>query len=240
MKTALITGVTSGIGRATAELFTTEGWRVVGIGRSAPATAPAIDRYVQLDLARHDLPVRIESLLADIDELSVLVNNAALQIKKPIAALQPAEWELSFATNVRPAFVISRAAQAALADARGAIVNVASVHAAATTAGMAAYAATKGALVAFTRAMALELGPAGIRVNAVLPGAVDTQMLRDGMSGPIDDGLDALSARTPLGRVGEPIEIARAILFLADEGASFVTGQALVVDGGALARLGTE
>ena len=131
-----------------------------------------------------------------------------------------------------------------LRERRGAVVNVASVHAIATSAGLAAYAASKGAVVALTRAAALELAPEGIRVNAVLPGAIDTQMLRDGLSrgGPdIDAGMAALAERTPLGRIGRPQDVAEAVLFLADASrSSFITGQTLVVDGGATARLSTE
>jgi glucose 1-dehydrogenase len=117
----------------------------------------------------------------------------------------------------------------------------------ATSRDIAAYAASKGGALALTRAMALELAADGIRVNVILPGAVDTSMLRAGltrghMSGnSIQEQLDALGDRTVMGRVGEPAEIARAILFLASsEQASFITGQALVVDGGATARLSTE
>jgi NAD(P)-dependent dehydrogenase (short-subunit alcohol dehydrogenase family) len=129
----------------------------------------------------------------------------------------------------------------------GAIVNVSSVHAVATSANIAAYAASKGALLALTRALAIELAPDNIRVNAVLPGAVDTPMLHAGLSRGHVAGADlpalmqALSKRTVMGRIGQPTEIGQTILFLADsERSSFMTGQALVVDGGATARLSTE
>jgi len=124
---------------------------------------------------------------------------------------------------------------------------VSSVHAVATSVDIAAYAASKGASMALTRAMALEFARDGIRVNAILPGAVDTQMLRDGLGrrhvqgGGIEARLEDLGRRTVMGRVGEPEEIARTILFLADgEQSPFTTGQSLIVDGGATARLSTE
>jgi len=151
------------------------------------------------------------------------------------------------ATNAAAPFVAIREAIPYLRKAQGAVVNVASVHALATSAGIAAYAASKGALVALTRSAALELGPDGVRVNAVIPGAIDTKMLRgdagralDGAGGS-EEGLAEIAARTPLGRIGRPEEIAQAVLFLADgERSSFVTGQTLVADGGVLARLASE
>jgi NAD(P)-dependent dehydrogenase (short-subunit alcohol dehydrogenase family) len=122
-----------------------------------------------------------------------------------------------------------------------------SVHAVATSANIAAYAASKGGLLAFTRALAIEFAPDNIRVNAVLPGAVDTPMLRAGMNrghvsgGDITTRLDNLARKTVNGRIGKPEEIAHAVYFLADENqSSFMTGQALIVDGGATARLSTE
>jgi len=124
---------------------------------------------------------------------------------------------------------------------------VSSVHAVQTSANIAAYAASKGGLLALTRAMAIEFAPDNVRVNAILPGAVDTPMLRAGMDrGHVGDGniherLENLARKTVNGRVGQPREIASAIYFLADSNqSSFMTGQALVVDGGATARLSTE
>ena len=134
-----------------------------------------------------------------------------------------------------------------LKNARGSIVNSSSVHAVATSKNIAAYAASKGGMVALTRAMAIEFADAGVRVNAILPGAVDTQMLREGLSrghakgSNIEDQLNNLGQRTVMGRVGDPREIAQSILFLADEEqSSFITGHAMVVDGGATIRLSTE
>jgi NAD(P)-dependent dehydrogenase (short-subunit alcohol dehydrogenase family) len=128
-----------------------------------------------------------------------------------------------------------------------AIVNVSSVHAVATSKNIASYAASKGGLLALTRAMAIEFAKENIRVNAILPGAVDTPMLRSSMNrgivgdGTVLDRLENLARKTVNGRIGQPEEIARAIYFLADTTqSSFMTGQALIVDGGATARLSTE
>jgi NAD(P)-dependent dehydrogenase (short-subunit alcohol dehydrogenase family) len=177
--------------------------------------------------------------------LDALVNNAAIQINKPILTTSTAEWDEVMASNMRSAYLTAKHGFDLLRAARGSIVNVSSVHALATSAGIAAYAASKGGLLALTRAMAIEFGPDGVRVNAVLPGAVDTPMLRESLGRlegrDLEAKLQALGGRTPLGRVGRPAEIAEAILFLADgERSSFITGQALTVDGGAMAQLRTE
>ena len=152
------------------------------------------------------------------------------------------------ASNLRSVFLgIKLAHPLFKAAGGGAIVNVSSVHAVATSANIAAYAASKGGLLALTRATAIEFARDNIRVNAILPGAVDTPMLRAGMNRGHVQGedilqrLDNLARKTVNGRVGQPEEIAHAIYFLADETqSSFMTGQALIVDGGATARLSTE
>jgi NAD(P)-dependent dehydrogenase (short-subunit alcohol dehydrogenase family) len=152
------------------------------------------------------------------------------------------------ANNLRSVFVGVKLAYPLLkAGGGGAVVNVSSVHAVQTSANIACYATSKGGLLALTRAMAIEFAPDNIRVNAVLPGAVDTPMLHAGLArghvgqGNLNQRLDNLARKTVIGRVGTPREIANAIYFLADEDqSSFMTGQALIVDGGATARLSTE
>jgi len=151
------------------------------------------------------------------------------------------------ACNVRSVFLAVQRALPMLTASGGAVVNISSVHAVATSSGIAAYAASKGALMALTRAMALEFGEQGVRVNAVLPGAVDTPMLHAGLSRGHVSGdttfelVRGLGRKHVLGRVGQPEEIGQTILFLADSTkSSFMTGQSIVVDGGATARLSTE
>jgi NAD(P)-dependent dehydrogenase (short-subunit alcohol dehydrogenase family) len=159
---------------------------------------------------------------------------------KSTKQLSVEDWDDVARVNLRGAFVCLKAVRARLIESRGAVVNVASVHASATSDATAAYAASKGGLVAFTRAAALELGPEGVRVNTVSPGAIDTAALRAGLDR-TPDSESTLVARTPLLRIGEPSDVAEAIAFLLDHDRSgFITGQELVVDGGALARLGTE
>ncbi len=247
-RVVLITGVAGGIGRATAAVFAEAGWRVVGVDRGADQAPPSVDRYIHADISDVAASRAIfEEVAAGEGRLDALVNNAAIQITKPLVETTPEEWDGVMASNLRSVYLGVRHAYPLLRVNGGAIVNVSSVHAIATSANIAAYAASKGALMALTRALAIELASDKIRVNAVLPGAVDTPMLHAGLSrghvqgSTIEELMQGLARRTVMGRVGQPAEIGRAILFLADETlSSFVTGQSLVVDGGATARLSTE
>lgn len=240
-RVVVVTGAAGGIGRATCGVFAEAGWDVVGVDRQ-PASGVVVADVADPEGVRQVF----EEVARRHGHVDAIVNNAAIQIVKPIAELTVDEWDSVMAVNVRSAFLAVKHALALFPATGGAIVNVSSVHAVATSAPMSCYAASKGALLAFTRSLAVELAPAGIRANAILPGAVDTAMLRAGVlrderGGSVDDRLAALAARTLLGRIGQPDEIARAIYFLADgTQSSFLTGQALAVDGGALCRLSTE
>ncbi len=242
----LITGIAGGIGSATAALFSSKGWYVVGVDQKS-AKGTGSDYYIQADASDpKQISNVVEQVGQNLGRLDALVNNAAIQICKPILEMSVAEWDRIMAVNLRSTFVCSQAAHPLLKATQGSIVNVSSVHAIATSANIAAYAASKGAIVAFTRALAIEFAPEQIRVNAILPGAVDTPMLHAGLqrghiSGILNEQMDKLGKKTVLGRVGKPDEIAEAILFLASaQQSSFMTGQALVVDGGATTRLSTE
>lgn len=249
-KTVLITGAAGGIGRATVALFAQMGWRVIGVDRADFGTGfPSNGLFVQSDVSiGENLETIFTQAQAFTGYLNALVNNAALQIAKPLLETSVEEWDAVMASNLRSVFLGARLAYPLLkAAGGGAIVNVSSVHAVATSANIAAYAASKGGLLAFTRAIAIEFAPDNIRANAILPGAVDTPMLRAGLSrGHVQGGdilarLDNLARKTVNGRIGRPEEIARAIYFLADDAqSSFMTGQALIIDGGATARLSTE
>lgn len=249
-KTALITGAAGGIGRATVALFAQSGWRVIGVDRNEfGAGFPENGLFIRFDVS---VAENIEAIFYQArnftDRLDALVNNAAIQVAKPLLDTSLEEWNIVLASNLSSVFLAVKLAHPLFKIAGGgAVVNVSSVHAIATSANIAAYAASKGGILALTRAMAIEFAPDNIRVNAVLPGAVDTPMLRAGLDrghlsgGDIIARLDNLARKTVNGRIGKPEEIAHAIYFLADEGqSSFMTGQALVVDGGATARLSTE
>jgi len=244
----IITGVVGGIGRATSRTFAEQGWHVVGVDLARDQEVPDVHHFVQADLSLVEASQRVFDEVQEREgHIDALVNNAAIQICKPLVQTSPEEWDQVMGANLRSVFLAVRNAYPLMRGHRTAIINVGSVHAIATSANIAAYAASKGAILALTRALAIELAPDDIRVNAVLPGAVDTAMLRAGItrghvSGRnMDELLQELARRHVLGRIGQAGEIAQAILFLADyERSSFMTGQALVVDGGATARLSTE
>jgi glucose 1-dehydrogenase len=236
-RTAVITGAAGGIGQATASLLKREGWFVIGLDLE-PAE---VDRFIECDLSMPDQIDAAFAAIAEIGHVDLLVNNAGINTNgDPMGSVE--NWDAIMAVNARAVFQAAALVSPLMRDRAGAIVNVSSVHALATSRGRAAYAASKGALLSMTRALALDLGPEGIRVNAVLPGAVDTPMLVPGKTGAEREGRIAeLASKTPLGRVGRPEEIAEVVLFLADSSrSSFVTGQTLVVDGGVLARLASE
>jgi len=248
-RAVLITGANGGIGRATVLEFSQRGWDVIGVDRDALGfDFPKNGLFLQTDISK---PENVASLFNQVSEhfakLDALVNNAAIQIAKPLMQTTLEEWDALMAINLRAVFYSVQRAYPLLKAASGAIVNVSSVHAVATSADIASYAASKGALVALTRAMAIEFAKDDVRVNAILPGAVDTPMLEAGLSrghvsgGTLQDRKSDLASKHVIGRVGTPEEIAKAIVFLADnEQSSFMTGHPLIVDGGATIRLSTE
>lgn len=248
---ALITGVTGGIGSATAKLFADEGWRVIGVDRCrSDIENRDINHYINVDISNTiESQFCFNEVATHEGRIDALINNAAIQICKPIVDTTPEEWDAVMAANVRSVYLSIRNAFPLMEERGGSIVNVSSVHAIATSSNIAAYAASKGAILALTRAAAIELANIKIRVNAILPGAIDTPMLRSGLkrghlttSNSNDcDLINELGSRHIIGRIGTPKEVANAILFLSDKNkSSFITGQTLVVDGGAVARLSTE
>jgi len=250
IRTVLVTGAAGGIGRATVRLFAEKGWRVIGMDRSPFGEAfPADGLFIQTEVSHPEMmDSAFEQIRGFTPGLDALVNNAAVQVAKPLVETTAEEWDMVIANNLRPAFLLSKLAYPLFkAAGGGAIVNVSSGHAVQTSTNIAAYAASKGGLLALTRAIAIEFARDNIRVNAILPGAVDTPMLRAGLNRghlageDIHTRLDNLARKTVNGRIGTPEEIAQAIYFLADSSqSSFMTGQAMIVDGGATARLSTE
>jgi len=245
-KTVLITGVAGGIGSATAHIFANAGWHVIGVDLNETEIND-VHHFIQADVSDVKDSKRIFDEIGEREgQIDALVNNAAIQICKPLLETSPDEWDTVMATNVRSVYLAVRHAHPLMRLNGGAIVNVSSVHAIATSANIAAYAASKGALLALTRAIAIEFAPDKIRVNAVLPGAVDTPMLRAGLNREHIQGyntevlMNELGTKHVIGRVGQPEEIGKTIMFLADCQSSFITGQSIIVDGGATARLSTE
>ncbi len=247
-RSVLITGVAGGIGHKTAECFAKDGWHVIGVDRRPLTKRGAVHEFFQVDISLPESPRQVfEAITKKHRVLNALVNNASIQITKKLVDTTPEEWDAVMASNIRSIYLSIREAYPMLKRAKGSIVNISSVHAISTSPGIAAYAASKGALLALTRAVALEMGPEQIRVNAVLPGAVDTPMLHAGLSRSFPNERDTralvrgFGKKHVMGRVGKPEDIARLIIFLADNKLSaFMTGQAIVIDGGATARLSTE
>lgn len=240
-RVAIVTGAAGGIGAATARAFAAAGAEVVGIDIKPPAPSasdPGVS-FILGDIADPDVYERAISLRGRVD---VLFANAAISgVDASAAELEPEEWARVLDVNLTGTFVGARAALRAMISQGdgGAIVITSSVIAIRTEPGSAAYAASKAGLLGMTRALAVEGASDGVRVNAVLPGAIDTPMARSAADNDPDANaaLQTYVEKTPMSRLGRPDEIAAAVLFLASAEASFVTGTSLAVDGGLLAHI---
>ena len=239
MPTVLVTGSAGGIGKAICQVFLEKGYRVIGVDCRKTAKLPYEVLHFDISCLSHT-DATCESFCRRVEEfteghLDVLVNNAAVQIVKPIQDISAEDWDVTLATNLLAPFWLVRRFLPMLRVAKGNVVNIASIHATVTKPEFIMYATSKGALVALTRSLAIELAP-DIRVNAVLPAATDTSMLRAGFEDNLD-GLKTLGKYHPLARISQPEEIAQLSLFLASPQASFMTGAAVNVDGGISACL---
>jgi len=250
-KTAIITGGAGGIGRATALLFAREGAAVTIVdlnendGRELARVICAGGGsaiFEGADVTRDsDCQRVVERTLERFGRVHILFNNAGIIRRASVLEISEQDWDAVMAVNVKSIFLMSRAVIPIMAKAgRGSIINTASGWGLAGGAKAAAYCASKGAVVLLTKAMAIDHGPQNVRVNAICPGDTDTAMLR-GEARQLREAeaqFLADSAKRPLGRLGRPEEIARAALYLASEESSFITGTALVIDGGGLAGTG--
>jgi NAD(P)-dependent dehydrogenase (short-subunit alcohol dehydrogenase family) len=233
-KVAIVTGAASGIGQATAALFLLEGAVVLGVDQSA-AGIPAGCQICLADVSDEDAA---NAAVAGLGRVDVLVTGAGISVGKPAGETSLADFQRVMAVNVLGTFLWVRACLPPMvAQGRGSIVTIASQLARAGGRGNAAYVASKGAVAAFTRAIAVDYATDGVRCNAVLPGAIDTPMLARSMARAADpEAARARSrARHPMQRFGRAEEVAQSILHLASDESGFVTGIELPVDGGWLA-----
>ena len=247
-KVALVTGGASGIGRATALLFAREGAAVVIADIDQQAGQVATHEIIQnggrasfkaADVTRSvDCQNLVDHTIREFGRIDILFNNAGIIRRASVLELSEEDWDRVMAVNVKSIFLLSRLVIPIIIKVgEGSIINMASGWGLAGGPRAAAYCASKGAVVLLTKAMAIDHGSQNIRVNCICPGDTETNMLRNEAHqlGEKEELFLVESAHRPLGRVGKPTEIAQAALYLASDAASFVTGTALVVDGGGLA-----
>jgi NAD(P)-dependent dehydrogenase (short-subunit alcohol dehydrogenase family) len=237
-RTALVTGATSGIGRATARLCHERGATVVATGRRAAALdAAGGDRWIAVagDLTDPAFRARLIATVRErVGGLDLLVNAAGILVGGTWETTDLAAWDRMFDINLRSVFDLTRGVIPLLKQRRGAIVNVSSVTGTRAFPGVLAYCVSKAGVDQLTRCLALELAPAGVRVNAVNPGVVRTGLHTSGGMAP--DAYAAFLERSttthPLGRVGTPEEVAELIAFLGSDRAGWITGECVAIDGG--------
>jgi len=245
-KTVIVTGGGTGIGRETALLFAEEGANVLITGRR-------IDKLREVQKEAGKLGIEIDYLVNDISDedrcksivkyvvekyghIDILFNNAGILLPGSTHEISSLEWDKTFNVNVRGMWLMSKHVLPHLMEQRsGSIINSSSVIGIKGFTGVAAYAASKGAVAELTKCMALEYADKGIRVNAICPGFVDTPLVSEGYMSRVEDKEDAktyLNSLHPLGRIATAKEIAHAVLFLCDENSGFITGHLLPIDGG--------
>jgi NAD(P)-dependent dehydrogenase (short-subunit alcohol dehydrogenase family) len=241
-RVAVITGAGSGIGRAMSLLFAREGARVLAAdldGAAAEETAAQVGAQcvaMRVDASQpEEVRAMIERAVAEMGRIDVLCNNAGIGSTTDVVDCEPDDWDRVMTVNVRSVFLGCKyAVPHMVRQGRGAIVNTASVAGMVGVPKRASYCASKGAVIALTRQVAMDFVKQGVRVNCVCPGTVDSPWVERLLAG-VDDkaaARAALEARQPMGRLGTPEEVAAAALYLASDDAAFVTGTSLVLDGG--------
>ena len=249
-KVAVISGGAQGIGRAIAAVLQREGACVfiVDSDQATGAETAAELSHKNPSLPVHFLPAdlryasEILKVVSELrkfhDRIDVLVNNAGIELDKPFEKITSDDWDGVLNVNLRGAFLLTQACVPLFPESGGAVVNISSVHATHAFPDAIPYACSKAGMVALTRNLALELGPRRIRVNCICPGYIDTRLWENYLRSSADPDTVAqqTTALHPIGRRGVPTDVGEAVLFLASENASFITGADLVVDGGLTVR----
>ncbi len=238
-KLAIVTGGASGLGLAITKRLVENDIRTIMIGRNeqklkdAAATLGGLCNYKVLDLADlKAIPQLISAITEEFGQIDILINNAGINQKKPFTEVTDEDFQQIIQTNLTSVFVISReVAKAMLQQKNGCIINISSMAAQYGIPYVIAYSAAKTAIEGITRAMAVELSPEGIRVNCVAPGFIVTNMSAKALDNDPQRKQKVLS-RTPMGKLGEPDDVAAAVLYLVSDAAKYITGVILPVDGG--------
>jgi NAD(P)-dependent dehydrogenase (short-subunit alcohol dehydrogenase family) len=240
-KTALITGASGEIGQSLCSVFRNDGYKVIALDRTEKLVDA--DFFVKADLNKIcndsnyclEIVDQIHTLVTVSEGLDVLINNAAIQIIKPMIQIGIADWNQTLNVNLIAPFLLTQKLFSLLEKARGSVVNISSIHAKLTKPEFSCYATSKAALLGLTKSMAVELG-SKVRINAICPAAVSTPMLLAGFDGQ-SEAYEILSSMHPVGRIAEPSEVAKLALFLASKDAQFINGSSLELDGGIGSRL---
>ncbi|MCL2760833.1 MAG: 3-oxoacyl-ACP reductase FabG [Desulfuromonadales bacterium] len=239
-KTVVVTGGTRGIGRAVSIAFARCGASVYAAYLSNEKTAYSLIQEVEglhgsiktikADMRNKENVISLfETASSEKGNIDILVNNAGIIRDSYLAMMSDEDWDSVIASNLSPVFQCCKwGLRKMIAPRKGAIINLSSISGIIGTSGQTNYAATKGAIISFSKALAREVGPMGIRVNVVAPGMIDTEMTSSLKS----EIVERVVKDSPLGRIGLPEEVASAVLFLASDEASYITGQTLIVDGG--------
>lgn len=226
----IVTGASKGIGRAVADRLAASGWQVIGIARSAPAAFPG--DFIELDLSDASATQAVADTLGRRVEVVGIINNAGVARAETFGGVEPADFMAMIEMNLRPALQLTQAVLPNMQARRfGRIINISSL----VTRGLpfrTSYAASKAALESLTRTIAIEQAAYGITANAVAPGPTETELFRTN-NPPGSEGEARYLKQVPMGRFGQPAEIAAVVAFLASDDAGFMTGQTVFVDGGA-------
>ncbi|HKJ50275.1 MAG TPA: SDR family oxidoreductase [Gammaproteobacteria bacterium] len=238
-KKAVITGGGQGIGLGISEALAAAGAEILVAQRSAPP-AELDAHWVEADLSDPGSPAAIAAAAErHWDRLDILVNNAGFMFETSLDALELGDWNRMLAVNLTAPVFLARALLPMLRDGGGSIVNIGSIEGLAANPGHIAYCASKGGVHALTRAMAVDLGKQGIRVNAIAPGWIRSELSDNYINAQADPDAawEELYRMHPAGRVGEPADVGQLAVFLAGDNSAFVTGQVIVIDGGRTSKL---